>query len=227
MVGETMKAYSIKITFFYYCWLQIGGGGGKPLHPQHFEFYNHKTMSFNRPQKVVEIESITKVPLECQCRSALSVLLKQADKVPKQNHYVQFPFGLMDVNSLRKLLAFYDRRSAQKQVQEEKKWLSIDVLSPHSEMFVPKSEMITFFSQIWNQKHANSEQVTCVRNLVGTRWLTDVILTYFANLINTTISNTLCFVLQHPSAMFSHKPLLDKMERISCGQEVVEKIIII
>ena len=41
------------------------------------------------------------------------------------------------------------------------------------------------------------------------------------------ISNTLCFVLQHPSAMFSHKPLLDKMERISCGQEVVEKIIII
>ena len=102
-------------------------------------------MSFNRPQKVVEIESITKVPLECQCRSALSVLLKQADKVPKQNHYVQFPFGLMDVNSLRKLLAFYDKRSAQKQVQEEKKWLSIDVPSPHSEMFIPKSEMITFF----------------------------------------------------------------------------------
>ena len=81
----------------------------------------------------------------------LSVLLKQADKVTKQNHYVQFPFGLMDVNSLRKLLAFYDKRSAQKQVQEEKKWLSIDIPSPHSEMFIPKSEMITFFSQIWNQ----------------------------------------------------------------------------
>ena len=75
-------------------------------------------MSFNRPQKVVEIEFITKVPLECQCHSALSALLKQADKVP---NYVQFPFGLMDVNSLRKLLAFYDKRSAQKQVQEEEK----------------------------------------------------------------------------------------------------------
>ena len=65
-----------------------------------------------------------------------------------------------------------------------------------------------------------------MRNLVGTRWLTDNDLIYFINLINTKISNTLCFVLQHPSAMFSHKPLLDKMESI-CGKEVVEKIIII
>ena len=63
-----------------------------------------------------------------------------------------------------------------------------------------------------------------VRNLVSTRWLTDGNLTDFANLINTTITNTLCFVLQHPSVMFSH---LDKMERITFGQEVLENIIII
>ena len=57
-------------------------------------------------------------------------------------------------------VSFYDRRSAQKQVQEEERWLSMDVPYP------------------------------------------------------------MCFVLQHPSAMFPHKPLLDKMERISSGQEV-------
>ena len=197
------------------------------MHRQHFTFYNYEIISFNKLQKVVEIKSVTKVPFECQRRSALSVLLKQADKAPNQNHYVKFPFGLMDVNSLRKLLAFYDMRSAQRQVQEEKKWLSMDVPSPHSTMSIQKGEMITFFSQIWNQKHTNSEQMKCVRNLVGTRWLTDGDLTYFANTINTTVSNTLCFVLQHPSAMFSHKPLLGKMERISSGQEVVENIIVI
>ena len=136
------------------------------MHPQHFTFYNYEIISFDKLQKVVEIESVTKVPFECQCRSALSALLKQADKAPKQNHYVKFPFGLMDVNSLRKLLAFYDMRSAQRQVQEEKKWLSMDVPSPHSTMSIPKGEMITFFSQIWNQKHTNSEQMKCVRKIL-------------------------------------------------------------
>ena len=111
MVGETMKAYPIQTYILSFITVDY----------RLVEVEDYETISFNKLQKVVEIESVTKVPLECQCRSALSALLKQADKAPKQNHYVKFPFGLMDVNSLRKLLAFYDRWSAQKQVQEEKK----------------------------------------------------------------------------------------------------------
>ena len=63
-------------------------------------------MSFNEPQKVVQVESVTEVPFESQCRLALSTLLQQAEKSPKQFHYAKFPFGLMDVSALKILLAF-------------------------------------------------------------------------------------------------------------------------
>ena len=85
----------------------------------------------------------------------------------------------------------------------------------------------SFFYKIWNEKHSKSEQTECVRNLVGTRWLTDSDLTYIANLINTTASNALCFVLQQPSAIFANEALQKKIEKISSGQEVMENVFII
>ena len=148
------------------------------FHPRNFTFFNYDTVSFNEPQKVVQVESVTEVPFESQCRLALSTLLQQAEKSPKQFHYAKFPFGLMDVSALKVLLAFYDKRSEQKKVQEEKRWLTRNVISPFSKMSVSLSDMSSFFSQIWNEKHSKSEQTEGVRNLVGTRWLTDSDLTY-------------------------------------------------
>ena len=136
-----------------------------------FTFYEH--VSFNEPQKVVQAEPIKEVPFESQCRSALSTILKQADKTPKQFHYAKFPFGLMDVSSLKALLAFYDERSEQKKVQEEKKWLNKNAISPHLKTSVSGSEIHQKFSEIWDKKATKCDQLQCIRNLVGTRWLTD------------------------------------------------------
>jgi len=127
--------------------LQVGGGG-KSFHPWNFTFFNYETVSFNEPQKVVQVESVTEVPFESQCRLALSTLLQQAEKSPKQFHYAKFPFGLMDVHALKILLAFYDKRSEQKKVQEEKRWLTRNVISPFSKTSVSLSDMSSFFSQI-------------------------------------------------------------------------------
>jgi len=61
-------------------------------------------VSFNEPQKVVQVESVTEVPFESQCRLALSTLLQQAEKSPKQFHYAKFPFGLIP-KGLKKALS--------------------------------------------------------------------------------------------------------------------------
>ena len=49
------------------------------FHPRNFTFFNYDTVSFNEPQKVVQVESVTEVPFESQCRLALSTLLQQAE----------------------------------------------------------------------------------------------------------------------------------------------------
>ena len=56
----------------------------------------------------------------------------------------------------------------------------------------------------------STDQITCVRNLVGTQWLTDVSVVYMANLINSTTSSALCMVVQHPTFMFSNELLARK-----------------
>ena len=48
---------------------------------------------------MVQVESVTDVPFESQCCLALSTLLQQAEKSPKQFRCATFPFGLMDVST--------------------------------------------------------------------------------------------------------------------------------
>ena len=62
-------------------------------------------VSYPEGQKTVPSESITQIPFENQCRSALSTLIRTAEKARSQYHYVNFPFRLMDTKGLKELLA--------------------------------------------------------------------------------------------------------------------------
>ncbi len=65
--------------------------------------------------------------------------------------------------------------------------------------------------------------VPCVRNLVGSQWLTDIDLSQLANLINKT-NIALCFVLQHPTLLFSDHTLQNKLERLTSKLERAHNI---
>ena len=99
-----------------------------------FSFYPYEVVSYPEGQKTVPSESITQIPFENQCRSALSTLIRTAEKARSQYHYVKFPFGLMDTKGLKNLLAFYDHRNALKRTLEEKKWLNTKARVPHHNM---------------------------------------------------------------------------------------------
>jgi len=89
-----------------------------------FSFYPYEVVSYHEDQKTVPSESITQIPFENQCRSALNTLIRTAEKAQSQYHYVKFPFGLMDTKGLKDLLAFYDHRNALKRTLEEKNGLT-------------------------------------------------------------------------------------------------------
>ena len=189
-----------------------------------FSFYPYEVVSYPEGQKTVPSESITQIPFESQCRSALSTLIRTAEKARSQYHYVKFPFGLMDTKGLKNLLAFYDHRNALKRTLEEKKWLNTKASVPYHNMCIKESNLLSFFSSIWEGNSLSTDQITCVRNLVGTQWLTDVSVVYMANLINSTTSSALCMVVQHPTFMFSNE-LLSKLERVRSGKDVVQDIL--
>ena len=86
----------------------------------------------------------------------------------------------MDTKGLKDLLAFFDHRNALKRTLEEKKWLNTKASVPHHNMCIKESNLLSSLS---------TDQITCVRNLVGTQWLTDVSVVYMANLINSTTSS--------------------------------------
>jgi len=174
-------------------------------------------VSYPEGQKTVPSESITQIPFENQCRSALSTLIRTAEKAWSQYHYVNFPFGLMDTKGLKDSLALYDHRNALKRTLEVKKWLNTKASIPHHNMCIKESNLLSSLS---------TDQITCVQNLVGTQWLTDVSVVYMANLINSTTSSALCMVVQHPTFMFSNE-LLSKLERVRSGKDVVQDIFVI
>ena len=185
-------------------------------------------MSYSECQTTVTSDSIRTVPFESQWRSALSTLLQKAEKTPSQYHYIKFPFGLMDTSGLKDLLASYDHRTALKRTLEEKKWLNKQFRVPHPDMCISESNTASFFSSIWegNCDSGTTDQITCARNLVGTRWLSDVSVLYMANLINSKTSTALCLVAQHPTVMFT-QDLLVKLERVRLGQDIVQDILVI
>ena len=85
-------------------------------------------------------------------------------------------------------------------------------------MCISDSNTTNFFlpSGKGNYDSGTTDQITCGRNIVGTRWLSDVSVLYMANLINSKTNSTLCLVAQHPTVMFT-QDLLVKLER---GQDI-------
>ena len=111
---------------------------------------------------------------------------------------------------------------------EETKWLNKQFRVSHPDMCISESNTASFFSSIWegNCDSGTTDQITCARNLVGTRWLSDVSVLYMANLINSKTSSALCLVAQHPTVMFT-QDLLVKLERVRLGQDIVQDILVI
>lgn len=109
-------------------------------------------VSYPEGQKTVPSESITQIPFENQCRSALSTLIRTAEKARSQYHYVNFPFGLMDTKGLKDLLAFNDHCNALKRTLEEKKWLNTKASVPHHNMCIKESNLLSSLS---------TDQITC------------------------------------------------------------------
>ena len=77
---------------------QFGGGSTRLRRKQPagtnektFSFYPYEVVSYPEGQKTVPSESITQIPFENQCRSALSTLIHTAEKARSQYHYVNFP----------------------------------------------------------------------------------------------------------------------------------------
>ena len=184
-------------------------------------------MSFSEIQKTSDISSILNIPFafESQCRSALSTLLQRTEEDSTHYHYAQFSFGLLDATGLRNLLSLYQKNAAIKKIHDERKWLNRNFNPPHPFLQTHRN-LLTFFASIWEGKAKNTDSIACVRNLVGTQWLSDVCVDYIANLINTLTSSTLCLVAHKETVMFC-SDLMSKLHQIQLKQDNPSDVFVI
>ena len=140
---------------------------------------------------VVEVGSLVKIPSDVQVRRAISNLYKEK-KYPDKFAYIKFPFGIVDYAGLQMMKSYHEYISLKKKIAEERVWLkeakiicdglgiNIDGITEH------------FKSNVWCS--TSLYPATCIRNLVGKRWLTDDVIETAFETINKEHDDTICFV---------------------------------
>ena len=162
--------------------------------------------------KVVEVGSLAKIPSDAQVRRAISNLYKEKEKHPDKFVYIKFPFGLVDYAGLQMMKSYHEYISLKKRIAEERVWLkeaknncnglgvNIDRITEH------------FKSNVWCSTTLNP--ATCIRNLVGKRWLTDDIIETAFETINKEHDDTICLVCKPTRFMYSSVRLRDRVQNV-------------
>ncbi len=132
----------------------------------------------------------------------------------------------MDADRLRILIDHHEKVRAKRRTLGEKKWLAKDMVRPHPKMSSVNEQTVSFFTNnIWVNKPSGTKLSTCIRNLVGSHWLTDRELMALASIINKQ-SDAICFVLQNPILLFSDESLQRKLDLLCSHQESAKSVFI-
>ena len=146
-------------------------------------FLRMEIVTFSERVQVVEVGNLVEIPSEIHVRQAISKLYKNKEERPDKFAYVKFPFGLIDYDGLQMLKTYHKYIAHKKKVVEEKAWLkhaaqnceglgvNIDKINQH------------FKDNVWSTTSFNP--TTCIRNLVGNRWLTDDVIETVFDTINS------------------------------------------
>ncbi len=116
--------------------------------------------------------SVTFMPNEGQCISALSSLVTAMEKNPNEFCYVRFPFGIVDYDGMKVFQEAYAKLAEERPVAIEKRWLQHCRSTFSDKEMVDLDSIEAYFKEnIWNG--SPSVKLTQVRNLVGKNWITD------------------------------------------------------
>ena len=118
--------------------------------------------------------------------------------------YIRFSFGAIDYDGLSRLLTYHEyitlKRNEQSKQNCEGIGVNIDQINQY------------FKNYVWFTNRYNP--VVSVRNLVGTRWLSDDVIDIVFDIVNTMYTDTICFLYKPTRIMYSSAGLNDKMSSI-------------
>ena len=188
-------------------------------------FLPMETVTFSERVKVVEVGNLVEIPSEIQVRQAISKLYKKKEEDPDKFSYIQFPFGVIDYEGLQILQTYHEYLALRKRIAEEKAWFKQAKQSCEDLGINIESIYRYFKDRVWSTT-STFNPTTCIRNLVGKRWLTDDVIETVFDIINMKHDDTICFVCKPTRAMYSSVRLHEKVRNVRENGITVSKILV-
>ena len=150
-----------------------------------------EVITVSKRMAIVDVGSLAEIPTELQVHQAISELYKKEEFSDKYS-YIRFSFGMIDYDGLSRLLTYYEYIPLKGKIAEEKLWLQQSKQDCEG-LGVNIDQINQYFkNHVWSTNSYNP--VIFVRNVVGTRWLSDDVIDIVFDIINTMYIDTICFL---------------------------------